>query len=246
MGKSKSKYEKVALPEKFLFPTVYMPLFKISVSADSKYKVESSTRKFQDFVSAYDYVSRDLGGRAVFDTEEIVKSNPTRYRGFMRTIVDNESNRLCLAYGANYALEDLEHSLEYFIQAVAKRYTKQPKDFYTSYMFLSYHPLFWSLFGDINKNGILFWQTDEGLERMWHTVYKQKKSGKTLHLLEHGEYLEEEIEFEGQTLKVPARHSSHDINLDVVAKSYEKAIIKLAGRVNKFYDLTGSPRILLS
>lgn len=242
MKKNKSKSKKVTLPEKFLFPTLYMPVFKVTASKDSKYKVESSNKKFSDFVSAYDYVSRELGGRADFDAKEIMESNPSRYQGFMRTVVDNDSNRLCLAYGADYGVKDLEHSLEYFIKKVAKRYFKKPKDFYNSYMFLSYHPLFWSLSGDINKNGILFWQTDEGLEKMWHTIYKSKKKGKTLHLLEHGEYMEEEVEFEGKILKVPARYPSHDINLDVVAKSYEKAIIKLASRVNKFYDLTGQAR----
>jgi len=236
------KKEKIILPEKFLFPTVYTPIFKVTPAGDSKYKIESSNKRFKDFVAAYDYVSRELGGRADFDAAAIMNSNPTRYKGFMRTIVDNESNRLCLSYGSNYALEDLQQSFNYFVTKVAKRYIKSPKDFYNSYMFLTYHPLFWSLSGDINKNGIIFWQTDEGLERMWHSVYKRKKNGKTLHLLEHGEYLEEDIEFEGETLNVPARYPSHDPNLDVVATSYEKAIIKLAKRVNKFYDFTGQPR----
>jgi hypothetical protein len=237
------KSAKHTLPKKFMFNTLYTPLVKVTYLGESTYGVESSKKKFNDFVSAYDYVSQELGGVADFDADKIMESNPTRYKGFMRTIIDNESNRLCLAYGNHYVIEDLEQSLSYFTKKIAKRYLKDPKDFYNSYTFLNYHPLFWSLFGDINKRGVLFWQTDEGLEKMWHSVYKRKKDGKTIHLLEHGENLEEEVEFEGKILNVPSRHPSHDPNLDVVSTNYEKAIIKLAKRVNKLYDLTGQPRI---
>jgi hypothetical protein len=226
------------LPGKFKFKTVYYDIYQISISGDGII-IQGIDNKFDTFESAYDYVERELDGLPNFNARLIAEIFPEYDASVSGMLVKKETSRLFMSRG-DRSIRDLEREYKYF-KKIAKAYLKNKKDFYSSYQFLAYHPVFWALQGDLPGSKILFWETNDGLDKMWHTVYRGKDN-KILHLLEHGPYMDNEEEVEGEKQSVPARIPSHDIRLDVVGKTYEEAIIKFAKRVNKFYKLNGEER----
>lgn len=234
----KPKKDFPSLPMKFNFKTVYYDIYSISIR-DDNFEVEGVGEKFGNFEKAYDYVERQLGGLPKFNSRIISNFSPKYNYLSKGMIVNSETNRLFMSRGQKN-LYDLNQQYKYF-QRLAKSYLKDTKNFYMAYNFLTHHPVFWSLRGDLSNSKILFWDTDYGFNEMWHTVYLDK-NGITLHLLEHGPYMDSEEEIDGIKNIIPCRIASHDIRLDVVGKTYEEAVIKLAKRVHKFYNLNGEER----
>jgi hypothetical protein len=227
------------LPEKVKFKTVYYDIYRIKVCGD-EIIVDEIENKFDTFESAYDYIERELDALPSFNAKLIAGAFPEYDGNMSGMLVKKETRRLFISRG-DRSLWDLARQYRYF-KKVAKVYLKNKKDFYSSYQFLTYHPVFWALRGDLSRSKMLFWETDDGLDKMWHTVYKDADN-KIFHLLEHGPYIDNEEKVEGKKQLVPARIPSHDIRLDVVGKTYEEAIIKLAKRVHKFYKLNGEERL---
>lgn len=232
------------LPDKFQIPLIYREILEITLDQNGMFNVPGVEDKFYSMTQAYDTL-RDRFPNVLpgFDAELIIERFPDRYSGGFSSLISSEDHRLFFSYSAKQRnkLWDINNEYKFFISNVYKRYAKKPKDFFNSYQFLIHHPAFWSLKGDIEKSGVLYWETNEGLEDMWHSVFKDKK-GNVVHLLEVGGFLDESVIFEGQKILLPNRISSHDIDLDTYGKTYEKAIIKLARKVEKLYLPNGMPR----
>jgi hypothetical protein len=194
---------------------------------------------FAKVEEAYDYIRNKLNGNPLFDTPLTLEKGDELLHGFLTlgsNRADNGSVRVLLGYSHKQEIKSMKRRYKAFLQT-AKEYKKNPKDFYTAYTFLSEHPIFWHRTVE-NPN---HWVTDNGLDSMWTFVTKTKtKKGKlkTVVLLEHGPYLDTEAEGKQYTNVIPC----HDIRLDTVASSYEKAIIKLAARVHKSYKKDGTER----
>jgi hypothetical protein len=227
-----------ALPEKFRFKTVHYQLYEINI-VEGYCKVAGKDKKFNTFEEAYDYIEREINGLPVFDSKSISEFYPAYSGGMSGMLVNRETNRLFMSRG-DASLWDLDLQYKYF-KKLAKKYFKDRKNFYNAYHFLAQHPVFWSLHGELPQSKMLFWETDYGFDKMWHTVYRDR-TGKVIHLLEHGPYMDSEEEITGVKQIIPCRIPSHDIRLDVIGNTYEEAIIKLAKRVHKFYDLNGEER----
>jgi hypothetical protein len=233
-----------ALPEKFRTKLIYKEVIEIEVTEAGLFSFAGAPKDYESFAKAYDAVyevfPNSLPG---FNAEEISTRFPERYSGSFGTIVSEPENRMFFSYSqkSRDSLWNLDSEYGYFLKKIAKPYLKNPKSFYASYNFLQSHPLLWKLSGDPVKNGTLFWETNEGLADAWHTVYKDKK-GKVFHLFEIGEPMEEELSIREEIITLPNRISSHDIELDSGGHTYEDAIINLAKRVNKLYELNGEPR----
>lgn len=226
------------LTAKYNFRTVYYDIYNI-VYSNGRYNILGSDKDFATFEDAYDYVSDVLGGVANFDGNNIKKSNSKIYSNFYGFVSNKKTGRMFPSI-SNDAFKNLESDYNYF-KKINRKYLRNKNNFYYAYQFLTHHPIFWSLSGDLAKSKMLFWNTNEGLEAMWHTVYRDKK-GKVQHMLEHGPYLEAEETILGKKVNVPSRLPAHDFRLDVIARTYESAIIKLAKRVNKFYLPNGEGR----
>lgn len=226
------------LSEKYYFPTIRCDVYTVK-PAHSGYAIVESKKEFLAFEDSYDYINDTLGGVCQFDARQIAESNPQLYLNSHGAIVNKESYRMMLSISNNSG-EILEYSYSAF-RKIAKKYLKNRNSFYYAYYFLMYHPAFWQLEGDLKKDKMLFWHTDQGLASLWHSVYKTRE-GETKHLLEHGPCMDEKETIRGEVFNTPNRTPSHDIRLDVVARTYEKAIIKLAKRVNKFYLMNGEER----
>jgi hypothetical protein len=229
---------KQVLPKKFNVKLHYGQKIHIQV-IDKRYSILETGEAFDDFSKAYSAAHNHKNSSLTFfKSKEIAMSDPERYQDFGTSILDTKTRRMFVSYDEEQTLKELLDDFLFF-KTIAKGYRKDKKNFYRAYNFLTYHPLFWKIEGDINRHGSLTWNINEGLEDAWHTVYKGKNR-KVVHLLEIGEYLSEEIEYyNGETILIPSRIPRHDAILDSVGSTYEEVIIRLAGRVNKFYNSSG-------
>lgn len=231
---------KQTLPKKFDVRLHYGTKVHIQV-VDGKYLILETDESYEEFQAAYEAAhSHDSSALTFFSVAEIVRTNPKRYKNFSAAVLDSKTRRMFFSYDESDNRELLLGDYLYF-RRMAKKYRKDKNNFYKAYNFLMYHPLFWRLEGEIAKTGRVSWNTNQGLEHAWHSVYKDK-NGKVVHTLEVGKYLSEEVEYKGEAFTLPARLSCHDSMLDVIGLTYEEAVILLAKRVYKNYNSSGNLR----
>ncbi len=106
-------------------------------------------------------------------------------------------------------------------------YEKDPTDWVLAYNWLTKHPAFWYKHKEEKS---LDWSTDNGLKDVYVYVTRTKK-GKARVYMEHGSHVEPQY-----------MRFYHDPRLDVVASSMEKAYVKLAKKVNKFFHPDGTEK----
>lgn len=200
---------------------------------DGKY--HALGKEFDEFEKAYDYIT-SLDKLPHFDIKEIASSNKDIKASYL-VVYNDVTGRMFFDYGSSEV--SLAEVYDEFIKTTHKKYKAKPKDFYRAYEWLRLHPAFWHITGN-PESGMFYWETDDGLKDIWHTVYTAE--GKVRHLLEHGSYMDNEVNVKGDQVNLPCRVSSHDFLLDTVASTYEEAIIKLAKRVYKIYRKDGSYR----
>jgi hypothetical protein len=209
----------------------------INSGDDFTIKGDKNNKTFTKMSEAYDYVNEVLKGNPIFNSDIIPTEGSEVHYGFYEEPVDN-GVRLLLSHSHQDTLYNLEYQYKYAIKC-EKRFNKKPT-FYNAYEFLIHHPMSWSR----NQKHPNFWRTDSGLDDMWTSVLRVKnEKGKleTVILLEHGPYLDSELKGKHNS----KNNSSHNFRLDATAKTYEKAIIKLAKRVHKFYNIDGSDKVPL-
>lgn len=103
-------------------------------------------------------------------------------------------------------------------------YRKNPKDWVLAYNWIQDHPAFWTRQTDEKT---WHWNTSKGV-RFYTTVFYNKK--KPMVAFETGGHTP------GYT------ETYHDLELDVYAKSFEKAYVKLAKRIDKFFNVDGTEK----
>lgn len=126
-------------------------------------------------------------------------------------------------------LEYLEYELENFLRV--SRNFENNEDFYNSYHYLKFHPLFWAKIPSEDPTSPSWhWITDGGMGRVVTFVYKN--AGKT------GVALEAEPTYRGGG-ELNFISSNYDYELDSYGDTYEEAVISLAKKVKAKYGNNG-------
>jgi len=204
-------------------------------SKDDVYTLEEKPKlKFQTVAEAYHYVRNELDGNPLFAKNLQVEDGAELSDGMYVCKKDKKTKtfEVLMSWPHEERVYWLVESYKAFLK-LAKKYSKNQNDFYTAYQFLQKHPAFWHRF-EVNPN---YWETDEGLEALWMSV-RQNKKGKVEFLLEHGIYMDADRD----DLFITHVVASHDSRIDSWASTYEKAIVKLAKKVLKYYKLDGSEK----
>lgn len=137
-------------------------------------------------------------------------------------------HRLLIAHTSEDT-ENIIRSDYYYFLKLTKKYRKNPKNWALAYEWLRCHPLFWyRQYDTVKKEHVGHWETDNGLDKTWVSVREGRaKGGKVL--IEHGPWHE---------LSAP----SLDHRLNAWAPTFEKAYVKLAKNVDKYYAEDGTDR----
>jgi hypothetical protein len=191
---------------------------------------------FPSFVEAYDYLSSRENTKAIFDAEKIANHEFEGKSEQLKSMSENMlliGNRMIVSFSNNDYKDMLLRSYEDFLSD-RKSWLKDKNNWVKAYNYIVNHPAFWHR----KESGLNSWITDDGMEDIWQTVLVNKK-GKPVIILEHGHYETALINDSEVTGIIP----THNIDLDVRAGSYEKAIIKLAKNVERQYTKKGALRI---
>ncbi len=198
---------------------------------EDKFVVNDLKQLFDVPSEAYDYIQEDLGGTPRFHGKDLNSTGENMGGMFF----EKGTNRLLISFTRDDNYRLLKSQYREFLK-LNKRYQSNKKDWVLAYQWVQNHPAFYHQY----PNDYEHWVIDQGWESCWQSVYRKK--GKPLVLLEHGSWLDQTDEND-QVLNVKTI-SSHDIDLDSSATTYEKAVIKFAKRVNKYYNELGERRLI--
>lgn len=179
----------------------------------------------------YDHIEREIGDDADFD-ESVFKSDQVKDNiGGMLFLNKTPGATGLRARTSRLIMSPVDHralAVNQYYQWLksAKAWLENQDDFLSAYSFLVGHPAFWTRQSKDHPND---WNTDHGVSTMW--TYPTSKGGKVLWMMETG-----------GAVRPDFLHRYHDLRLDVYAKSYEKAIVKTAKKVHKFFGLDGEER----
>jgi len=209
----------------------------------------------EDIVRAYSLVSGVAGTNIEF-SKGVVKrysSGPSWLPG--RGIwcpVDGKPrySRLLLAHTDADRARLLEDAWAEFLEC-DRRWREEPT-FYRSFTWLASHPAFWTRElgaprpGEDGWSDEFLWAWETGGYQPELFVY-EGKHGKAVVTLEAGAHVPETERWDSAAKSSYVIEGSytehyHDPRLDVSASTYEKAIGKLARRVDRFFDVDGSER----
>lgn len=224
----------VQMPEFFTFPE-RTPVYDVNVEVaaggvhiitvvDPEGNPVGGT--FASLEAGYDYVKNELHGDVKFtgDVEEAFGKENT----MLMTVPSVHNGRTYTRMLISHTDRDSEYlqKSDYlnFLRTTLE-YEKTPDDFYLSWNWLNNHPAFWVRY---SKN-LEEWITST-ISKIEVMVTKDD-NGNTVVMLEHGAAV------------APERlQHYHDLRLDVYAKTYEEAIVKLAALVHKFFNYDGSEK----
>lgn len=138
------------------------------------------------------------------------------------------TTRLLMSYPTEERLYAMKEDYLRWLDEIVVQYESNPNDFLNSHNFLSYHPAFWVR----DKNEKTFnWEMDFGLDKLAINVWADEETGLPVVFLEHGLHVEPEY----------IRHY-HDDRIFSRSDTYEGAIVVMARRVHKTYDVDGVER----
>lgn len=197
------------------------PMILITV-ADSDGNPEGGT--FSDLEQAYDFVSNTLKGDVKFTGDiKAITGEEDNFFVSVKSKNNPKYSRLLMAR-TDEDEEFFAKSTYYTFLKMSNEYVNDPNDFEKAFHWLDAHPAFWSRY----KADSFDWEINNN-EKIGLGV--MNRNGKTVIMLETGAAVEPE-----RTTRY------HDLRLDSDAATYEEAIIKLAARVHKFYDVDGTER----
>jgi hypothetical protein len=208
--------------------------YHIIAKANIFYIKEENYKPFDSFKEALTYIYDELKGEAKFDAEEIAGNcaNAKNSGHGMLSIWNGTHYEMFISKDKANGLKMLEETYEYFLNVIAKNYQEKPKDFVNSWHFINNHPMFWSQ----QPPFIEYWNTEMGVDSVEIMLCDDEEHhSKPRILLEHGPYESEIID------DIEYEHVVHTIDYDLTseAKTFEKAIIKMAAKIMKHYSLDG-------
>ncbi|MDR0782463.1 MAG: hypothetical protein LBE83_01720 [Propionibacteriaceae bacterium] len=207
----------------------------------------------QEIERGYDMVGGD-GADVTFSKGVRKRYSHKRGISAMRSVFvpvdDGTGNmRMLLSFTDADRVRVLESAWAQFLEF--DRCWRRNPTFYNAFQWLGCHPVFWTRSvghtrpGDEHWQDSMFWlwQTDGYVPEV--TVYDDRagtvvalEAGAHVHQCEHWDHNEKIRYLIGD---VYTEHY-HDLRLDVHAKTYEKAVRKLARRVDKFFEVDGSEK----
>ena len=211
------------LPAWVTFPDA-PPVYEIVDNGEAFVIVGVEDKTFEFPSEAYDYISDELKGESTFAPNALSRKGSGSHGMFFEKGLKSAGggNRLLLAHTQQTTVEYLESDYADFLK-LNKKYQKNSDKWELAYHWVRTHPAFWHR----HKIDTPHWDFENGWDSKWETVYRHK--GKTVVMLEHGPWLEED----GEVLP------SVDHDLDARAATFEEAFVKFAKNVNKHYGLDG-------
>lgn len=239
MGKNiqKPEFIKFSSPEN---------LKKIIKTEHNLYAIEGDTFHSFDRVSlAYDYIINTLNAKPIFNIYELkpelvgidLREGWDKHT-YIEAIPATKKNPAHTRMLFSYTNKDREEAIKQTYQDFLKLHQKwknNQNDFTTAWQYVTNHPAFWHTLPNLPN----YWDTENGWEGHYLTVYKNHKTGKPVVEIEHGPYMD--TENLDETINPRMQHS-HDHRLDTKAETFEEAVIKFAKKVNKYYTKTGKQR----
>lgn len=226
-NKRQAEIEALVLPD-FVTFAPSNPRFTLSAVAGVILVDNDPSKAFSSPAEAYDTM-RKLHGREIdfiFDKSLGQKKFGTLYGGmfFAKPEKGSTAARLLISYTHDDHVLGMKHEYAEFLR-LDKQYQKSPGSWALAHQWLSRHPAFWS----VSPHHPFTWDTDGGLEKV-HTYVSHRKGVPVV-------YLET-----GATVEPERTRRYHDIRMDTRASSFEKAYVKLAKKVNRYYNTDGSEK----
>ncbi len=187
-----------------------------------------STDSYDTIEEAYNSLTRkQQEEQLVFDQRSLKKHGELLLRNDNTSIVVKNNCRLLMGKTSHntVTIELLKYAYAEWMNKINPKYQKNPKDWFVAYEWLNNHPAFWVR--EYSKQGQSNWETEVGIDKTYSFVYK--KGRKKFICIETGSHVAPDYK---------TRYL--DIDLTVQEKTFEKAYVELAGRINKQYQIDGS------
>lgn len=133
---------------------------------------------------------------------------------------------LLAALDTNERMFGLKYSYFNWLTGRSMAYNDDPEDFYHAYNFLTHHPLFWI---KPTTTRSYDWKTSQGLQSARMNVSNTREE--LLFSLSHGGHR-----------RTDYTNYYRDPKMVGYGRTYEEAVISLADKVNRLYDLDGYAR----
>ena len=221
--------DRTLYPDFLTLPEPSKTIYDI-LAFEDKFVVGDLKQIFDLPSEAYDYIQEELQGTPRFTGKDLNSAGENMGGMFF----EKGTNRLLISFTADDNYRLLKSQYREFLK-LNKRYQANKKDWVLAYQWVENHPAFYHKYPNDSEH----WVIDQGWASCWQSVSRHK--GQPYVLLEHGSWLDQ-TDDEGNIVNIKTV-ASHDIDLDTSAKTYEKAVIKFAKRVNKNYDERGERRI---
>lgn len=226
MSKNKEKLPELPRWLQELLPEPSAPQ-RLSVTADGDLELtqpDGASAVFKGLREAYE-ASREAGVDLEISDEVYENFGDKDRKPFLDFPDEKNPNLHVMVFGYTDRdrIDSLKRGYKKFRKA-AKRYLKEPQDFSNAWNFLDSHPAFWTA-PNLEENPF-YWVQEFHMSHMRVGVWRDKKG--TTVALETGSH-------------VPPLYKEHygDWRLEVVANSYEDAVIELARRVHLTHNLEG-------
>lgn len=196
------------------------------------YPDSTLSKPFDSFDEAYNSVSVESGFGVTFDSS-LPENEHLLFDGLITVPDDSGNSRAYISSTEQSHLEILENAYNKWLTTVADEYLKHPSSFLKAYYFVDNHPCFWTRTMHPKENGWHdSWITSGHAQRLSQFVgYSEESPTGVSFNIEAGPHISPEYV-----------HHSHDLRLEVYGHSYEDAIVKLAAKIHKFYNLDGTAR----
>lgn len=188
---------------------------------------------FDSFEESYDSVKGESGLTVTFD-DSLPETIDLLFNGLITQNAGNGRSRAFISSTEADSLHLLEDSYKSWMKFAENEYLQHTDDFLCAYYFVDRHPCFWTR-DQVKSNRPGWddnWRTYGYTQRIDHSVRFNADSSTRV-----------TISFETGPHHAPDyRIHSCDLRLETYGESYEDAMIKLAAKIHKFYNLDGSPR----
>lgn len=187
---------------------------------------------FDTFDEAYNSVRGNAGYSVSFD-ESLPEKENEWLPGLIGIKTGNSCERTYISSTDWNSLSILENAYSSWIDFATNRYPAAPHNFIDAYYFIDGHPALWTREKPSGESmNFDNWRTSGHAMRLWSAPFVSKESPTGIYFqLEAGPHVAPDYTY-----------TSHDLRLDVSGTSYEDAIIQLAAKIDKFYDIDGTER----